>query len=204
MNNSTHKTAITSDGKSIIINEDGTWKYAEESKDNQSLFPFRKISWGMTKEQVKGTEEIQVIEDSPDILTYQTIILEFQTLLVYIFIQDHLVRSKYVISENHSSDNTYLLDFGKLKDMLIKKYGRPKEDRKVWQDELFKDKPDEWGSAVGRGDLALYSLWTLGDTDIFLGLSGDNYVLKLVIEYSSKSLAYLEENMRKQQALDNL
>lgn len=204
MKSSSRKSALTSDGKTVYLDDNGTWQYADESKIDTSTISFRKTNWGMTKEQVKQSEELHVIEERSDILYYQTIISGLQTFLYYIFVHDRLVRSKYVFNETHSNNNAYIMDFENLKEALIKKYLQPKEDRKIWQDDLYKDEPDDWGSAIGRGDLSLYSLWSFGDTDIFLGLSGDNFEFNLVIEYSSKSLAHLEELKRNQQALENL
>lgn len=68
--------------------------------------------------------------------------------VVYVFVRGKLVRTKYVIVEEHSNRNDYIRDYKSLKTQLSKKYGAPIEDETIWKNSLYKDDREEWGFAV--------------------------------------------------------
>ena len=59
-------------------------------------FTFRKTSWGMNIEEVKISEELKVAEERDELIFYKTRVLEKDVLLAYIFVDNKLVRAKYV------------------------------------------------------------------------------------------------------------
>jgi len=135
---------------------------------------------------------------------YSGQIVALECLVIYIFIQNRLVRGKYVITAQHSNQNDYLMNYATLKEMLAKKYGDPFEDRTLWLDDLYRQNPLDWGLAVSTGRLRLYCQWSTPKTNLILFLNGDNYQISLGIEYSSKEFAWLEEQATEQQTLDEL
>ena len=158
----------------------------------------------MAKQAVLESEGGQASEVAEDFLQFRTMLLDLEVEAIYIFVEDVLVRAKYLVVTTHSNDNSYLLDFERLKDNLSKKYGKPKEDRKLWQDDLYREDPSQWGIAVANGSLSMFARWRSDDTNIFLDLSGDNFQCQLGVEYSSIRLAHLEESQRKRKTFDEL
>ena len=60
-------TAITDDGRAVLLNEDGTWQYAPQDTNPQSdtiVFDFRKTKWGMTKELVRRAETAKLEQEN--------------------------------------------------------------------------------------------------------------------------------------------
>jgi hypothetical protein len=157
---------------------------------------FRTIDWGMTRDQIKSTETIQPDFENDKILAYKVKIAGFSAILVFNFISDKCINGRYLIQEKHSNNNLYIEDYNKLKVLLNKIYGEPQNDEVIWKDDLYKDKPDDYGMAICAGQLIYYSIWENEETEITMELSGDNYeVNHFVIFYDSKKFTTLvEEN----------
>jgi hypothetical protein len=194
------KEAITTDGKTVLLKSDGTWVYKKE-KEASSDFDFRKTRWGMSKSKVKATESGKIVRDN-NILGYEGNIAGLDTLIVYIFVKDKLVRAKYIFIERHSNMNDYLSDYSKIKEILSKKYKSPTKDKTYWKKDLYKNDYQNWGMAVAVGHLAKYSNWKTTESDIWLSLSGDNYKISHIAEYLSIRLANLEKAKSEQEASD--
>ena len=180
--------AITENGKKVLLKDDGTWEFLKEEPKREELCDFRKTNWGMNKEQVKKTEKGKIVEEDENILTYQGNVAGLDCFVVYIFAEGKLVRAKYVFTETHSNKNDYILDYNKLKEILIKKYGKPIEDSQLWRNDLYKDDYQNWGFAVSLGHLVYFALWETPSTSIAMMLDGENYEINLQIEYLSKEL----------------
>ena len=57
--------AVTTDGKNVLLNDDGTWSFEEKVLPNNSASKpvFRKSSWDYSYEKVTGTEEIKILHE---------------------------------------------------------------------------------------------------------------------------------------------
>jgi hypothetical protein len=162
---------------------------------------FRKATWGMSKAQVKATESGKIYKEDDERLCYQGTVGEKDTLIMFVFAEGELVRGRYAFLTQHTNKNAYIDDFKELKGTLTEKYGQPSKDNVIWGNDLYKDEPSEWGTAVSIGHLSYFTSWDVGDTEIILGLYGDNFQIHMLIEYSSKSLADLaSEAKRKKDA----
>jgi len=177
---------------------------AENEPVNQKEYTFRKTTWGMNREQVKKTEIKEVAYEDEKILGYEGKIVELDCNIVYIFAGGKLVRTKYVITEKHSNKNEHITDYGILKAALIKKYGKPLEFEEVWKNDLYKDYPQDWGTAISIGHLIYMTEWETLQTSIILSLDGDNHEIMLAIQYRSKELGELEEKEKERKALEEL
>jgi hypothetical protein len=164
---------------------------------------FRKTTWGMSKSQVKATE-VGPPDERDDVLSYSIEIAGMRCFLVYIFVEDKLVRAKYRFAAEHSNKNDYIEDYLDLKKTLEKKYGELKEDDVLWKDNLYRKDSSERGFAVSLGHLSYYSEWDTENTAILLFLTGENYTIKLGIEYSSKVLKNLENKTREKEQASEL
>lgn len=159
---------------------------------------FRQAQWGMSKEEVKKTETGDILRDDETVLAYKDSVSGLDALVVYIFAGNRLVRAKYSFINKHANKNDFMTDFSSIADAMIAKYGKPKENRTIWKKELWRDNRDHWGMAISTGDLVFLKEWDAGDTEICHILSGDNFDISHVVEYTSKSLKSLEETKKKE------
>ena len=74
---------------------------------------------------------------------------------------------------------------------MTKKYGKPKKDESVWDNNLYKNDPSKWGYAVSKGHLHFKSVWDTDLTLIVLHLKGDDSEINCAINYLSKELKHL-------------
>ena len=166
-------------------------------------FNFRKTKWGMTIQQVKESEPLEVAHSGNNILGYNVKVLDKNVYLVYIFVENKLVRAKYILAEEHSNKNDFINDYKLFQDILIKKYGKPIKDDIYWRNNLYKKDTSNWGMAVGVGHLSYFSNWHSQDTDIVCFLYGDNFNIRCGVEYISNKLRQLEKNYKEKKGLEN-
>ena len=108
--------------------------FAEEDK-----YDFRKTNWGMSKEQVKATEDKKPDFEDNIMLSYEVMISEKDFECAYLFLEDKLYGSGYLFFGEHTNKNLYIDDYEELKEILIKEYGKPKIDKVTWKNDLFKN-----------------------------------------------------------------
>ena len=108
--------------------------FAEEVK-----YDFRKTKWGMSKEQVKATENKKPDFEDNTKLSYEVTISEKDFECAYLFLEDKLYGSGYLFSGEHTNKNLYIDDYEELKEILTKEYGKPKIDKATWKNDLFKN-----------------------------------------------------------------
>ena len=178
--------ATTEDGKKVLLKDDGSWEYVKKQYD------FRKTRWGMTKKRVKGIEQIGLVVEKEDLLTYRTHVYNLNCLVSYFFNQGILTRGKYEFVEEHTDKNKYIDDYNNIRKILMKEYGKSKRMLCTWKNKnsLYRNNPEDWGFALSRGDLTYHSEWETPDTFIFLDLYGKDYKVYLTVDYKSKK--YLE------------
>ena len=108
--------------------------FAEEVK-----YDFRKTNWGMSKEQVKATEDKKPNFEDNTMLSYEVTISEKDFECAYLFLEDKLYGSGYLFFGEHTNKNLYIDDYEELKEILTKEYGKPKIDKVTWKNDLFKN-----------------------------------------------------------------
>lgn len=166
-------------------------------------YSFRKTKWGMSIEQVKSSEPLEVAKEDGNFLGYKTEVIGKNMLLGYYFVDNQLVRARYILAESHTNKNDFIQDYNDFKEILTKKYGKPNEDTSLWRNSLYKDDYSGWGTAISLGHLVYYSSWETQDTEIINMLSGENYRITCTIEYISKNLKKIEQKAKEEKALDS-
>ena len=199
------------DGKILEIFSDGTWKYASDAGKPTSLLKavvagdgFRSSAWGMSKEEVKVFETLEMESERDDVLVYPTRMAEKDFDAIYIFFENQLVRGKYMLLEQYTNENSYVDDGIRLSELLSKKYGSPSEEDQIWLSDTYKGDYDNRGRAVEVGELIFTWNWETPETSILLIVSGENFETNVTIQYSSKSLAGLEKAAMERDALEGL
>jgi len=191
---------ITKAINEISVEQENT--ITNEDKSRENGFNFRSTNWGMNIPEVKKSEELDVFQENDNMLIYKDKIINLGCYIYYIFTNNKLVRSRYTIIEEHSNENLYINDYKDIYDILVKKYGKPSKEEKIWLDKLYKDDYERWGFAISLGHLRYYSIWNTWDTDITLALYGDNYKISLVVEYTSIKYKDLEHKVQEQEEMD--
>jgi len=169
-------------------------------KKAEVVFDFRNTNWGMSKEQVKATEDKKPGSEIDNTIAYRVKIDGDEYICGYTFLEDKLYNAGYVFTGKHSNRNLYIDDYKRLKEILTKKYGKPLTDRITWDDDLFKNDRSQWGLAVSIGDLSYGATWETSTTYITLRLWGDNYEISLVLAYDSRELEEWVKKIKEERA----
>ena len=165
-------------------------------------YNFRKTKWGMSIAQVKSSEPLDVAKEDENLIGYKTTVIGKDVLAAYFFIDNQLVRARYVLAKPHTNKNDFITDYNDFKEILTKKYGKPKEDKSFWKNDLYKDDYSRWGTAISLGHLIYFSSWETEDTEINNMLMGENYDISCIVEYSSKNLKEIEKKAKEKKALE--
>jgi len=159
-----------------------------DSSPQKKSADFRGSNWGDTKASVIALKG-KPAKNTRGEAIYLAKIAGLEALSVYKFTNDKLYTAYYGIDQEHSNKNTYIADYHKIKRLLTKKYGVPKNTESTWGNPLYKSDPSNWGLAVSIGHLEFHSYWETPRTLIHLFLKGDNYKIGHLLIYKSKSLA---------------
>ncbi|MDF2512478.1 MAG: hypothetical protein K0S04_2344 [Herbinix sp.] len=150
---------------------------------------FRKVKWGMTKEEVIDIEGTSIIEQSEDYILYNVEVMGLDMYLAYYFNEkDQVCAATYMSKEKHTNQNDYILEYNQLIDALTEKYGEPYEDETIWKSDRYKGDSSYWGFAISAGDLVDYASWDANNTNIKIIIDGDNFTIHIRIFYTSKTI----------------
>lgn len=145
----------------------------EKTKEGAE-FNFRKTTWGMSREQVKASEVAEPTGERPEVITYRGELEGMPVVIGYLFDGQKLTRAGYLIRSQHEDPNSYISDYDRVKDFLIRKYGSPARDEMVWAEGEEEDDPAGFGEAVCGGRLRYSTFWTDGVTVIRESLGGED------------------------------
>lgn len=195
-------SATTTDGREVVLHEDGGWSFRRDQAEGDAAYDFRKTRWGMSPDLVRAAETAELLKASDNGLIFKDRIVRFPCLVAYIFALGQLVRAKYNLLAEHAVPSEYLSDFEYLQGVLQNKYGDPAESQQHWLDDRYKDDQELWGRALTLGHLVLYEAWSTDSTEISLMLRGEEGRVLLEIEYSSLALQNLEDEQEEKPNLD--
>jgi len=169
--------------------------------DNEAVekYDFRKAKWGMSKEEVKKTEETEPIIEKENIIDYSIIFFGMQAQVGYTFKDDELIRAGFFFFSNLDTKNDYIEKYNSLKEELTKVHGKPVIDTEQQKDTSQTIDPENKGEAVCSGEMLYAAQWDLPRTDIQLVLRGENSECALTILYlSEEGLRQLLKNRSEQ------
>jgi hypothetical protein len=185
---------------------------------------FRKATWGMTQSEVMATEQDRPAEIRRDngevVVKYDRVnAAELGGRLIYIFLNDRLIRAKYVSDMEHDEPNDFIADFSAAEPLLTEKYGKPAIERAVWENDLYEQERLTYldqdravpsnilpsdplaGLSVSLGYLRLLTQRLTAHTKIVHALTGGNYRITHQIEYRSIALETVEDAVLHQSAV---
>ena len=145
---------------------------------------FRDTTWGMTKDQVKKTENNEIVKEGADNISYIETVVNYPALVVYKFHDNKLIWGSYSFKQINNKDDEYLEDFMKFEEAISNKYGKPKKlDKWNNNDSEYKDNLPK---AVKSGDLIMWRSWETPSTIIKLIMYSYNDNFNIDTYYFSK------------------
>jgi len=167
-------------------------------------FNFRYTKWGMTKEEVFASEEMDPIEKNGDMIKYKTQILGKNVELLYLFVGNKLIGASYKLDENYLNSDHFIKAYTQFKEALMKKYGQPNREITNWINDTYKNVRKKWGLALSLGHIEYAALWKIQSSTIECSLRGENYNILCLVKYSSTEYSHLSEETKKKDTLDPL
>lgn len=195
---SADQSATAEDGTEVILRDDGTWiAVAPTMAATMQISPaspdFRSVRWGMSKADVRGTENKTPTEGEDGTLLYEDNVLGLPALTFYQFTQEKLTSAGYLFQAKHYNENDTILDFFAVNVALEDKYKAEGEDRTKWRSGASDYEKDRYGMAVSLGDLTLEKQWETKESTIVHRLTGENFQTTHILIYRSKELQNLVE-----------
>jgi hypothetical protein len=152
-------------------------------------FSFRKTTWGMSREQVKASEDSAPTGDKPDVITYRGEVEGIPVIVGYLFDGDKLIKAGYLMQGSYEDPNSYVSDYNKVKDFLINEHGTPAQDEVLWGEGEEVEDPDKFGESVCGGKLRYSTFWADGVTVIRQSLDGEDGKCKHGVMFESVELS---------------
>lgn len=152
-------------------------------------------SWGDPIAEVQATETMDFEVEVGHMLYYKGSVANLPTTLVYQFTEGRLTRANYVFKATHYIPATYIDDFDRVQEILVRNYGEPNAQG-VRYHLPAQDVFPELSYAIIRGELELYSEWHTDRTSITHVLSGEDFrALHGVIYASNLQLPPTAQNV---------
>lgn len=158
---------------------------------------FRQTTWGMSGEEVRATESTPPIPqfETDTLYAYNDTLLGYKVVVVYRFVHPHkqLWQAKYLLNEEFTNKNNYLLTYNEWVKALTEKYGAVTEKKVLWQNNLYRDDPEQYGMAISVGHLQAFNTWELNNTTITAAIYGEKFGITTVVEYTTTDDALLQQ-----------
>lgn len=173
--------------ENIIIEESATPITTETLIEQRSDADFRNAKWGENMETVKEYELDATLSGDKNQLSGEVNVGGYNSYVGFFFDNNKLYEGIYAFPLDYSNAGQYIPVYDDLKSMLTQKYGEPYEDEIIPlanQSQIDYAGPSrslEYGYVVYR------SQWETDTTNILLGMSAENYEVKLLILYTDKN-----------------
>lgn len=148
---------------------------------------FRNAKWGEDEETVKKYEAEITLTEGENQLLGETSIGGYDSYVGFLFDNNALYQGIYAFALDYSNAGQYIPTYDNLKNMLTQKYGNPYEDEII---PLAKQNQIDYAgpaSALEYGYVVYRSQWETDTTNIMIGMSAENYDVKLLISYTDKN-----------------
>jgi hypothetical protein len=204
--------ATRSDGTAVELHEDGTWSVIGSGgalvPDTGTEDPggFRGVPWGSSRSQAITREGRDPSVRKDDYMMWDRIPFDgYEWLASYNYLDDVLFRGFLALTSKLSTAHAHLTEYYSARDLLIRRFGEPTEERELWGDDTFKSRgPDFWPKAIEYGDLTLATEWAFAGTLVNLQVFGSDGTVSLGIHYRSTELAETYDERQRSADLDEL
>lgn len=173
--------------ENIIIEESSSPITTETPIEQRSNADFRNAKWGENVETVKEYELDVTLSGDEDQLSGEVNVGGYDSYVGFFFDNNKLYEGIYAFPLDYSNAGQYIPVYDDLKSMLTQKYGEPYEDEII---PLTKQSQIDYtgpAHALEYGYVVYRSQWETGTTNIMLGMSAEDYEVKLLISYTDKN-----------------
>lgn len=148
---------------------------------------FRNATWGMLFDEVIALHAGELPADRRiGYVAFSSILADLEVEIFYRFDADEqLVAAGYVIQAEPERSQMALDDYGKLNQLLRKRYPQSEEPRQLFTKQTFAQDPKQWGRALRVGQLSLAWQHEEPRTQISHTLRGNRRALAHVLEYTA-------------------
>lgn len=162
---------------------------AIEPPEPETIDDFRNAEWGMSK------AEVREILGAPNMATEAVLAYEDLTVnghdgasaALSFDANDMLWQGFYMIPVSYKNDSLYATSYEDFVDAMSEKYGTPTTDTIIWNSDLFKDSPEDYGLALELGIMYYAAQWETERSSIGLVLTSDDYGSAIfLISYQTK------------------
>lgn len=153
--------------------------YAAEQND------FRNLHWGMTVGEVKASEASHQLVWDQNELIYRIELAGLQAYITHHFNEEgQLTFSVIDFRSEHVNKDEHIADFYYIKDLLSKKYGRPRTFIDFeWKNACITD-AEELAHFIFLGNLSYAQSWRVGQTVIHMTLDDEDNSLMLRLTFA--------------------
>jgi hypothetical protein len=148
---------------------------------------FRKSTWQMSKDQVRATEASAPAYESENALGYRGELMGTECMVYFEFDAAGLARAAYMIDD--PDDAKDIEDYNRLKSLLTKKYGEPKDAGMVLTKNVYRlpkiDPTIDLETALAEDVVRLKTWWQTEDTYVALVCRGQKGNVQLAVMYNS-------------------
>lgn len=144
---------------------------------------FRKIYWGMDREQVES------LEGSPDsilpngsFLYVDRYVINRRCDYLISFNKNAAYQGMYLFSKEHNNIPDYITDYYNISNIVSRKYGEPFFCDEIWEDDDSKGIEDK-ETAFSNGKLYYLTAWETENTSITLTLFSDSNEITCSLSY---------------------
>ena len=143
-------------------------------KRRELEFDFRNASWGMTKSDVKYSEEIPPYSEGENYVTYRERVMGLDAIVGFHFNDGYLVQAGYAFRESCGDEADYIEEYEKVKGMLACIYGQPHVDEDLGEKMSLCDRQCSRDDSDDKDTIMFLSEWITGRSIIRLILMRGN------------------------------
>jgi hypothetical protein len=156
---------------------------------------FSEKRWGISQEKIaeaEGTPDAMGKTEGSDVFGYQRKILGMDCKIEYVFVDNKLVMERFSFVKQYADVNKHIVDYQRLRNLLIQTHGEPQGDKVRWQGEPQKRDASVWAQALALGQVDFHADWKAKGAEISLALYRDNSNNKIFLESECRGLQPLK------------
>ncbi len=180
---------------------------AEEVKEDLESYRgtdgYQSTRWGMSVAQVRKLYRASRTKEGD--LVMRGVVAGLGAATTFRFVDNRLFEVAVDFTVKHHHPDRYVEDFGKIRELLAKKYGTPKDSSKgeTLIDGIY-GAVGGVGRSVRGGHEELTSEWVLSSTGISLRLRGEDLAIQHTLTYRSVVLAGIHDLRERESHLEDL
>lgn len=156
------------------------------SVDDEYRFNFRSARWGMSRDQVKRSDDFTHPEsEDPTKITYKARLGHMDCKVTFIMnVGDELIGGRYDFTTVYEDGARYLADFETLLELYKERFGDPIRTDMEWGNRTFEKKKEFHGVAFMEGHFTRSAQWQTPRTAVVLFIANRENVIDFHIEYT--------------------